>query len=379
MKNCSNQILFRRAVWEGICQRYDEELAMSEESAACSETHRLKMFRILRLHGEKANGMVLRKRALIAILIAAALLLAGCTVYAFREVLFSFVEDGFYDSTGSVGFEYVSNPDGRTCRITGIGDCTDQELIIPAYIEPYVVTEIADEAFVQCRELTSVYIPDTVTRIGFMAFDGCSELTSVRFSENLVEIDDYGFLSCPKLTDVTLPEGLKTIGEYAFSGCYALTSIVIPDSVTTVGQHAFNNCNYLTSVRLSANMEEIPLQMFYRCFSLTEVIIPEGVRYIHSYAFYECSALESVELPESMVALHDNAFGFCKNLKTVTVSAGIKSIGWAIFAQNKDFETIRFKGTMAQWRSIEINPHNGVFDVVCTDGTLKFNQGEYRE
>ena len=84
MDDHSNRILFQQAIFDGISQKYDEELAVNEESALCSKKHLAKMRKILKPLRFNATNVNSPKRALIAALIAAALLLAGCTVYIFR-------------------------------------------------------------------------------------------------------------------------------------------------------------------------------------------------------------------------------------------------------------------------------------------------------
>ena len=97
------------------------------------------------------------------------------------------------------------------------------EVTIPASFEydgvTYSVTSIGDDAFLYCRGLTSVTIPNSVTSIGMSAFNGCSGLTSI-----------------------TIPDSVTSIGYSAFRGCRSLTSITIPNSVTSIGGSAFNGC-----------------------------------------------------------------------------------------------------------------------------------------
>ena len=85
MDDNSNRILFQQAIFDGISQKYGEELAVNEESALCSKKHLAKMRKILKPLRFNATNVNSPKRALIAALIAAAILLAGCTVYIFRE------------------------------------------------------------------------------------------------------------------------------------------------------------------------------------------------------------------------------------------------------------------------------------------------------
>ncbi len=82
----------------------------------------------------------------------------------------------------SEGLAFVSNGDG-TCYVSGIGECTDTDVVIPA-VSPDgdIVTVISNSAFYGCTNLTSITIPDGVTSIGGIAFFGCTALTDVHYS-----------------------------------------------------------------------------------------------------------------------------------------------------------------------------------------------------
>ncbi|MBR4017042.1 MAG: leucine-rich repeat protein [Oscillospiraceae bacterium] len=82
---------------------------------------------------------------------------------------------------GSVPFTYDINSDGVSCTITGIGDYTDHQLIIPDNIAGYKVSAIGDNAFANRSFITTVYIPKSVTKIGTKAFQGCSGLTNITY------------------------------------------------------------------------------------------------------------------------------------------------------------------------------------------------------
>lgn len=58
---------------------------------------------------------------------------------------------------------------------------------------------IADLAFYNFEELTSITIPDSVKRIGYGAFYGCENLISVIVGDGVAYIDDYAFSNCKNL------------------------------------------------------------------------------------------------------------------------------------------------------------------------------------
>ena len=57
------------------------------------------------------------------------------------------------------------------------------------------VTNIGDEAFLNCDSVTAVVLPDTVTRIGIGAFGWCYYLESINLPYGLVEIGAEAFTS----------------------------------------------------------------------------------------------------------------------------------------------------------------------------------------
>ena len=83
--------LFGEAVLNGIINRFDRELANNTESDLCSEEHKAAMLDVM-LKAQSVERRINKKR-LIAIIVAAALLLVGCTAYVYRNEIGSFVEN----------------------------------------------------------------------------------------------------------------------------------------------------------------------------------------------------------------------------------------------------------------------------------------------
>ena len=151
----------------------------------------------------------------------------------------------------SEGLTYSLNSDGNGYTVTGIGTCTDKELIIPSEYNAKPVTSIGNSAFEDCTGLTSVTIPYSVTSIGGSAFSGCAGLTSVTIPNSVTSIGDWAFSYCTGLISVTIGKGVTSIGNSAFFGCFDLTRVAIPDSVTSIGSYAFSGCTGLTSIKFN--------------------------------------------------------------------------------------------------------------------------------
>lgn len=196
-------------------------------------------------------------------------------------VVISFTSCGSSTKDGSEGLELTLNTKTDTYAVTGIGDCTDTDIIIPNTYMEKAVTGIGDFAFESCEKLTSITIPDSVTSIGDSAFRRCTSLTSITVDE-----DNVAYKSIDG--DLYTKDG-KTLIQYAIGK--KDTSFVIPNSVTNIASDAFLRCTNLASVTVPSGVISIGVGAFYGCKSLTSVTIPSSVTSIGKSAFYDCKSL----------------------------------------------------------------------------------------
>ena len=83
--------LLVKAFEEAICNQFDKVIAESKATGECSEQHKARMKAII----EEANAAQtkrINRTKLIAALVAAALLLTGCTLYVLRNKIKCFIE-----------------------------------------------------------------------------------------------------------------------------------------------------------------------------------------------------------------------------------------------------------------------------------------------
>ena len=136
-------------------------------------------------------------------------------------------------------------------------------------------TAFSNDAFFNCRGLTSVTIGNSVTSIGSNAFSGCSGLTSITIPDNVTSIGGSAFLGCSGLTSITIPDSVTSIGDYAFENCSRLTSVTIGNGVTSIGNYVFENCSKLKIIRVSAtNPPTLGSNVFET--SLEKIIVPKS-------------------------------------------------------------------------------------------------------
>ena len=232
---------------------------------------------------------------------------------------------------------------------------------------------IADGAFMECKTLTEITIPDSVTSIGGIAFYYTS-LTKITIHDGVTSIGVNAFSNTAYYNDDTnwkndvlyignylinakhtlsgsyqITPGTKLIADFALENCTGLTSITIPASVTSIGVLAFYSCISLESIavdkdnkvyhsegnciieketktvivgcktsKIPEGVTSIGRYAFSGCYSLTELIIPEGVTSIGEQAFYNCASLTKITIPDSITSIGELAFYNCVNIKTAT-------------------------------------------------------------
>lgn len=259
------------------------------------------------------------------------------TIYSFL-CLFSLVSTtALADDIEEETIDYLEI-DGINYHVTSFTDLTvsvnscsnvSGNVILPGVVtlndEDYHVTSIADDAFRDCVDLSSIIISNSVTSIGESAFWGCSGLTSITLSDNITAISDYTFSGCSGLTTLTIPNKVTSIGNYAFSACSSLTSVSIPNSVITIGNYAFNGCSSLSSPIYNTSF------FFFPTNYQGDYVIPDGIKTIQPSAFYQCKGLTSVTIPNSVISIGSAAFLGCDNLKSVTIPGNVTEIGSRAF------------------------------------------------
>ncbi len=140
----------------------------------------------------------------------------------------------------SEGLEYTLSDDESYYIVSGIGTCSDVDIVIP-----------------------DTYDNTPVTEIGIRAFYGNKDVKSVRLSNNITMINDYAFYNCDNLENIIITDSVTHIGNFSFSICDKLTSAFIPSNVTNIGEGAFSSCTNLEEVIISNNVINIGFGAFY--------------------------------------------------------------------------------------------------------------------
>ncbi len=198
---------------------------------------------------------------------------------------------------------------------------------LTSIIIPDSVTNIPRETFWGCTGLTNVFIPDSVTGISNSAFYNCSGLKSINIPSGITVLSSSVFSGCTSLNNISIPYGVRYIGDYAFSRCTSLTNINIPNSVTSIGMSVFSSCSSLESVSIPGSLKCISRGTFSHCTSLKNVTINYGVENISDCAFSDCIGLTSIVIPNSVTVISKDAFLRCSNLKSIVIPKSVRWIG----------------------------------------------------
>ena len=121
--------------------------------------------------------------------------------------------------------------------ITGLGTCTDTDIIIPSEYNGFPVVAIGASVFAGSA-ITSINIPITVQEIYGSAFENCNNLKNVYFPPVLnCTFYEGTFAGCTALEYIEIPQGITNLPDSMFYNCANLKTLVLPNSLTEVGTY----------------------------------------------------------------------------------------------------------------------------------------------
>ena len=246
--------------------------------------------------------------------------------------------------------------------------------------------EIDSHAFLNCKKLASIALPNSVTYLGDDAansiegggvFEGCESFTSFKFPSSYASnnLPSFTFKNCKNLATINWNGyNPKRLNSCAFQDCDKITWSQVPQSVEELGDNCFYLCDALTSVDLSkikkmdtgvfwatpltsvewpAAVTEIPANTFWACGKLTTIKgIPgqpgawDNITKIGENAFNQCTALTTIKLPAELKTIDAQAFRTCINLATVDYGTKVETIGDGAFWSTGALKKFFFKGSV---------------------------------
>ena len=293
----------------------------------------------------KMSGFAL----IAAIILSAALLLAGCVIeepepepedpgQQTSEDQTSTAEDfnigNLTQMEGSVTAVSITPKSGKsngaiTIYYEGTGDTTyAKSTTLPTAVGTYAVT--FDVAAATGWKAASGLSAGTLTIEALPVFNSISELQAwlegkpantaataydVELNVSALggDVDTDGSLGAvlkaneTKYVNLDLSNStITSIEEKSFYECKSLIGIIIPNGVATIGKDAFTNSN------------------------LTSVSMPDTVTVIWENAFWGCNFV-SITIPDNVISIGDSAFNACLSLTSITIPKNVANIGSGVF------------------------------------------------
>ncbi|MGI6224291.1 MAG: leucine-rich repeat domain-containing protein [Prevotella sp.] len=253
----------------------------------------------------------------------------------------------------------------NTATVVGLAPTfSGNSLTIPGTVSSgsiyYNVTAIADTAFLNNKNITTVALPSMLMTIGDSAFYG-SPIDSVALPSALTSIGDSAFAHCLNLKVLTFAEKFdpsvffnaskakryvqennKDSADYGKitqdeDGDYfprvvtggigsTITTIYLPtmfggSSEHTIPKGMFSHFESLETVNFDANSSftTVGAEAFAHTFNLKGITLPESMTTLEDSAFYDCD-LESIDLSNTQItSVGESAFADCSLLEKVVM------------------------------------------------------------
>ncbi len=247
------------------------------------------------------------------------------------------------------------------------------DIVIPETItvdgEKYTVVATATNSFLDCKDVTSVTLPNTCVTIGRATFKGCTSLTRSPLPETVTSVGQGVFNGCTRLEEVTIYPGWSKPVSDEFSNCPNLKRLIITSGETPVtmrinafgatseartalasieyiymgrnvdaslytnAEQPFHNMTGLKTLVIGGETTTIQSTTFQGCTSLNNVTFEPGnvVTGIGSSAFASCTSLTGIAIPAGVTTIEQSVFNGCRSLQHVSMGDDVTSIGITAF------------------------------------------------
>ncbi len=176
-------------------------------------------------------------------------LIAGCKNTVIPSTVTSI---GYYAFSGCTGLTTITIPN----RVTSIGwfafeDCTG----LTSITIPDSVTSIGYSAFSGCTNLTyhtysgAKYLGNSTNKYVVLVKASSTYITSCTINSGCKVIYEKAFQDCRELTSITIPNSVTSIGDDAFDGCTTLATVEVKATTPpTLSGAIFFNCPLTTGI-----------------------------------------------------------------------------------------------------------------------------------
>lgn len=280
-------------------------------------------------------------------------------------------KDGF-----SYGLEYKLSSGGDYYIVTGIGTCTDRDIVIPGTYNGLPVKRIdgfrpniAIEGF--RTNVRSIVVSEGIETISTLLGSPSAFLVKLTLPKSLRAISQEALL-CDKIlelenfSDIEICNRLEEGDNYAIyqidnivtptqgnsciyklengfefyskdDVCYLIgydkskTELVLPDTFNgksyKISDYLFSGNKNLVSVTIPNTIKDLGKETFSGCESLEKVVLPDGITEIGERMFWFCSSLKEAVIPNGVKTIGSACFVNCKSLERLVLPEGLLEIG----------------------------------------------------
>ena len=196
-------------------------------------------------------------------------------------------------------FEVSLNPGGITIN-KYIGN--SKKVRIPASIQGKPVNYIKKEAFRDNKKIEELVLPDTMWAVEVAAFIGCRNLSEIHIPQSLKKINHFAF-HFTGIKELNLPASLEFIGP--IGKCSSLVKIHVDPA----------NPNYRSIDGVLYDKQLTTLIYVPSQLKIQKLKVPESVRSIAERSLWG-SNLKSIQIPKD-AQIAENAFAGSENVKVI--------------------------------------------------------------
>ncbi|MEE1155130.1 MAG: leucine-rich repeat protein, partial [Acutalibacteraceae bacterium] len=255
--------------------------------------------------------------------------------------------DGAFTSNNMIESYTVSNDNPAYMSVDGVLFNKNQTDIVfyprakaGAYTIPNTVTEIRNNLFSYCENLTAITIGKGVKTIGRYAFSHCTNLKNVTIGENVEKIMYSAFEWCPSLEKIEIPNNIKSIEGSCFSmgklkyitigsGCTSINNGALGSKLVSITVSK-DNPTYCSENGILYNKDKTEI-IIYPPYKEGAYVLPNTVKAIKWNTFSSANELTELTIGDQITAIPNSAFSGCSKLKKLYLGKGIKTIGENIF------------------------------------------------